>query len=424
MAKEQKDIIAGVDIGTEKVMVAIAELTPEQNLQLLGLGISKNEHVERSLEKGKAVEKGVIVNIDTAVLSIQKALHQAQEVAGCKIKRVCVGVSGSHIQSHQSDGAVPVNSDKEVTSEDIERLMDVAKAIHIPSDRQLFFMEPREYLTEGRISKTPPIGQSGVVRIEAQSLIVTGSRNAAENISKCLSRCDLELERLMINGQASSRAVLTADERELGVAVLDIGAGATDVTIIIDGTIRHIEVWPFAGDAITLDIAKGLSTPIKDAEELKIRHGCAKGLLTHPQEQICIPGLGGGSQKTTNRQTLATVIEARMKEILIKVRDVVIPQEYDGLLSAGIVITGGSSVLPGLAELAADIFPCPVRCVMPKYPSTLAEMTSMAQPNAATLMGLLEEERLARMYVKNQPRHTNDFKKQWKQFVEFIKTHF
>ena len=381
MAREYKDVVVGLDIGTAKVMAVVAEVLPNGELKLAGLGVAPSNGLKR----------GVVVNIDATVQSIQQALKEAELMADCKIQRVYTGITGSHIRGLNSSGMVAVK-DKEVTPADVARVVETAKAINISSDQRLLLVEPQEFVIDGQDVKEP-IGMSGI-RLEAKIHIVTGAQSAAENIIKCVRRCGLEAEQLVLNPSASSSAVLTEDEKSLGVAMVDIGAGTTDVSIFTDGSVRHTAVIPIAGDLITSDIAMALRTPTKDAEDIKVDYGVAKQLLADPNEHVEVPGLGDRAPRMLSRQALAGVIEPRVEEIFSLVHQVIRDSGYEELLSSGIVLTGGSAVMPGMVELAEDIFLKPVRKGTPLYAGPLHDM--VASPRSATVMGLLEEARLAR----------------------------
>ncbi len=382
MAKEYKDLVVGLDIGTSKVMVVVAEVLPGAELKLAGFGIAPSNGLKR----------GVVVNIDATVQSIQQALKEAELMADCKITRVYTGITGSHIRGMNSHGMVAVK-DHEVTAADVARVVETAKAINISTDQRLLLVEPQEFVIDGHDVKEP-IGMSGI-RLEAKVHIVTGAQSAAENIIKCVRRCGLDVEQLMLNPLASSHSVLTADERELGVALVDIGAGTTDVAIFTNGAIRHTAVIPIAGDLITSDIAMALRTPTKDAEDIKVESGFAKQLLADPNVQVEVPGLGDRGPRMLSRQNLAGVIEPRIEEIFSLVQQVLRDSGYEEVLSSGIVLTGGSAMMPGMIELGEDIFLKAVRRGVPRYSSALSDMVS--HPRAATVMGLLEEARLARL---------------------------
>ena len=381
MPKEYKDLVVGLDIGTAKVMAVVAEVLPNGELRVAGLGIASAHGLKR----------GVVVNIDATVQSIQQALKEAEMMADCKITRVYTGITGSHIRGQNSTGMVIVR-DKEVTPVDVARVVETAKAINIPNDQRLLLVEPQEFVIDGHEVKEP-IGMSGG-RLEVKVHIVTGAQSAAENIIKCVRRCGLEVDQLVLNPSASSHAVLTDDEKDLGVALVDIGAGTTDVAIFTDGAIRHTAVIPIAGDLITSDIAMALRTPTKDAEEIKVEYGVAKQLLADPGEQLEVPGLGDRAPRMLSRQALAGVIEPRVEEIFSLVHQVIRESGYEELLSSGIVLTGGAAVMPGMVELAEDIFLKPVRKGIPTYGGALHDM--VASPRSATVMGLLDEARLGR----------------------------
>ena len=382
MAKEYKDLVVGLDVGTSKIMVVVAEVMPGGELKLAGLGSAASNGLKR----------GVVVNIDTTVQSIQQALREAELMADCKIGRVFTGITGSHIRGINSSGMVAVKG-KEVTQADVTRVIETAKTINISTDQRLLLVESQEFVIDGQ-SVREPIGMSGL-RLEAKVHIVTGAQSAAENIIKCVRRCGLEVDQLMLNPLASSLSVLTQDERELGVAMVDIGAGTTDIAIFSGGIIRHTAVIPIAGDLITSDIAMALRTPTKDAEDIKVESGCAKQLLADPNSQVEVPGLGDREPRMLSRQALAGVIEPRVEEIFLLVQQVIRESGYEEMLSSGIVITGGSSVMPGMIELGEDIFLKPVRRGQPRYTGALSDM--VAQTRASTVMGLLEEARQARM---------------------------
>jgi cell division protein FtsA len=381
MTKEYNDLVVGLDIGTAKVMAVVAEILPDGEMRLAGLGVASSHGLKR----------GVVVNIDATVQSIQHALKEAEMMADCKIGRVYTGISGSHVRGRNSTGMVIVR-DKEVGAVDVTRVVETAKAINIPNDQRLLLVEPQEFVIDGQEVREP-VGMSGE-RLEVRVHIVTGAFSAAENIVKCVRRCGLEVEQLVLNPSASSLSVLTPDEKDLGVVLVDIGAGTTDVAIFTDGAIRHTAVIPIAGDLITSDIAMALRTPTKDAEDVKIEFGVAKQLLADPSEQLEVPGLGDRVPRILSRQALAGVIEPRVEEIFSLVQQVIRDSGYEELLSSGIVLTGGSAVMPGMVELAEDIFLKPVRMGIPTYSGALHDM--VASPRASTAMGLLEEARLAR----------------------------
>ena len=396
MAKEYKDLVVGLDIGTAKVMAVVAEVLPGGELRVAGLGVATTHGLKR----------GVVVNIDATVQSIQQALKEAEMMAACKITSVYTGITGSHIRGQNSTGMVIVRDNREVTPTDVARVVETAKAINIPNDQRLLLVEPQEFVIDGHEVKEP-IGMSGS-RLEVRVHIVTGAQSAAENIIKCVRRCGLEVERLVLNPSASAAAVLTADERELGVALIDIGAGTTDLQVYTEGSVRHTAVIPIAGDLITSDIAMALRTPTKDAEEIKVGFGVAKQLLADPAEQLEVPGLGDRAPRMLSRQALAGVIEPRVEEIFSLVHQILRDSGYEELLGSGIVLAGGTADMPGMVELAEDIFLKPVRKGTPTYSGPLFDM--VANTRSATAMGLLEEARLARTRGQRAARQAGSVK--------------
>ncbi|MGI4857783.1 MAG: cell division protein FtsA, partial [Janthinobacterium lividum] len=308
-------------------------------------------------------------------------------MADCKITNVFTGIAGSHIRSFNSSGMVAIK-DKEVTQADVARVIETAKAINIPTDQQVLHILTQEFIIDGQEDVREPIGMSGI-RLEVKVHIVTGAVSAAQNIVKCVRRCGLEVNDLVLQPLASSLAVLTEDERELGVVLVDIGGGTTDIAIFSEGAIRHTAVIPIAGDQITSDVAMALRTPTPDAEDIKVSHGIAKQTLADPDEMIEVPGLGERGPRTLSRQALAAVIEPRVEELFSLVQQVVRESGYEELLSSGIVLTGGASMMPGMVELGEDIFLKPVRVGVPEYSGGLADV--VRNPRYSTAMGLLRE---------------------------------
>ena len=409
MAKEYKDLVVGLDIGTAKVMAVVAEVQADGELRIAGLGVAPSHGLKR----------GVVVNIDATVQSIQQALKEAEMMADCKITRVYTGITGSHIRGQNSTGMVIVR-DKEVTPVDVARVVETAKAINIPTDQRLLLVQAQEFVIDGHEVKEP-IGMSGG-RLEVKVHIVTGAGSAAENIVKCVRRCGLEVEQLVLNPSASSHAVLTEDEKDLGVAIVDIGAGTTDVAVFTDGAIRHTAVIPIAGDLITSDIAMALRTPTMDAEEIKVASGFAKQLLADADTQVEVPGLGDRTPRMLSRQALAGVIEPRVEEIFSLVQQVIRDSGFEEVLSSGVVLTGGSAVMPGMVELGEDIFLKPVRRGVPKYSRALSDM--VAHPRAATVMGLMEEAREARLRGYKVAQKSSGVKSAFGRFKDFIVGNF
>jgi cell division protein FtsA len=375
--RDPRNLIVGLDIGTSKVVALVADLLPDGRLEVIGMGSHES----------KGLKKGVVVNIEATVNAIQRALEEAELMADCKIQRVYTGIAGSHIRSFNSTGMVAVK-DKEVTPIDIQRAVETARAMPIPTDQQVLHILTQEFLVDGQDGIREPLGMSGV-RLEVKVHIVTGAVSAAQNIVKCVRRCGLEVADLILQPLASSISVLSEDERELGVALVDIGGGTTDVAIFREGAIRHTAVIPIAGDQMTNDIAMALRTPTPEAELIKIRHGCALRQLANPDEMIDVPGLGDRAPRQLSRQTLAEVIEPRVEELYTLVQQVLRQSSFEDLLSSGIVLTGGSSVLQGMVELGEEIFHMPVRLGVPRYTGGLQDVVQ--HPRHATAVGLLLE---------------------------------
>ena len=379
-AKENKSIIVGLDIGTSKIVAIVAEMKPDGangGFEIIGMGT----HPSRGLKKG------VVVNIETTVSAIQRALEEAELMADCKIREVLTGIAGSHVRSFNSQGMVAIK-DKEVSQFDIDRVIETAKAVQIPNDQQILYILNQEFIIDGQEDVREPLGMSGV-RLEVKVHIVTGAVSAAQNIIKCVRRCGLEVRDLVLQPLASATAVVSDDEKDLGVCLIDIGGGTTDMAVFTHGAIRHTAVIPIAGDQITSDIAMALRTPTKDADDIKMKHGCALSQLADPQEMIEVPGVGDRGTKQLSRKTLAEVIEPRVEELYSLVQSELRRSGYEELLSSGIVLTGGSSMMQGMVELGEEIFHMPVRVGQPSYNGGLAEV--VRHPRYSTAMGLLIE---------------------------------
>ncbi|MCI3207734.1 MULTISPECIES: cell division protein FtsA [Pandoraea] len=410
MSKDYKDLLVALDIGTSKVVAVVAELRPEGRYEVIGLGQSES----------RGLKKGVVVNIEATVQSIQRALEEAELMADCKITNVFTGIAGSHIRSFNSSGMVAIK-DKEVTQADVARVIETAKAINIPTDQQVLHILTQEFIIDGQEDVREPIGMSGI-RLEVKVHIVTGAVSAAQNIVKCVRRCGLEVNDLILQPLASSIAVLTEDEKELGVVLIDIGGGTTDIAIFSEGAIRHTAVIPIAGDQITSDIAMAVRTPTPDAEDIKIQHGIAKQSLADPDEMIEVPGLGERGPRTLSRQALAAVIEPRVEELFSLVQQVVRESGYEELLSSGIVLTGGAAMMPGMVELGEDIFLKPVRIGVPEYAGGLADV--VRSPRYATAMGLLLEGRSQRMRGRKVAVQSGQANQVWTRMRDWFFSNF
>ncbi|HWV14081.1 MAG TPA: cell division protein FtsA [Cellvibrio sp.] len=368
-------MIVGLDIGTSKVVAIVGSITPEGQLEIVGIGSHRST----------GLKKGVVVNIESTVLSIQRAVEEAELMAGCQIHSVYAGIAGSHIRSLNSHGIVAIR-DREVFAQDLERVIDAAQAVAIPADQKILHILPQEFLIDEQDGVKEPLGMSGV-RLEAKVHLVTCAVNAAQNIEKCIRRCGLEVEDIILEQLASSYSVLTDDEKELGVCVVDIGGGTTDIAIFKDGAIRHTGVIPIAGDQVTNDIAMALRTPTPNAEEIKIKYACALAKLTSPDETIKVPSVGDRQPRDLSRQALAEVVEPRYDELFTLVQSELRRSGYEDLIAAGIVLTGGTAKMEGVVELAEEIFHMPVRLGAPQGVRGLSDIVN--NPIYSTAVGLL-----------------------------------
>lgn len=373
--RETRDLVVGLDIGTSKVIAIVGQWMPDGRLEIIGTGT----HPSRGLKKG------VVINIEATVNAIQRALEEAELMADCKITEVYTGIAGSHIRSFNSHGMVAIR-DKEVTELDIHKVLETARAVNIPTDQQILHLLPQEYLIDGQEDVREPLGMNGV-RLEVKVHIVTGAVSAAQNIIKCVRRCGLEVRELVLQPLASATAVLTEDEKDLGVAVVDIGGGTTDIAIFTHGAIRHTAVIPIAGDQITSDIALALRTPLKDAEDIKIAHGCALRQMAGVHDMLEIPSVGERGPRQMSRQLLAEVIEPRALELYELVQEELRRSGFEELMRSGIVITGGSAAMAGMVQLGEEVLHMPVRLGVPHYEGGLSDI--MRNPRFATGVGLL-----------------------------------
>ncbi|WP_255988400.1 cell division protein FtsA [Chitinolyticbacter albus] len=375
MTRDSKNLIVGLDIGTAKVVAVVAEIQDDGKLNVVGLGSA----VSRGLKRG------VVVDIEKTVGAIQSALGEAELMADCKIREVFTGIAGSHIKGLNSHGMVAIK-DKEVTQADMTRVIETASAVNIPTDHQVLHILAQEYVIDGQEDVKEPLGMSGV-RLEVRVHIVSGAVSAVQNITKCVRRCGLEISEVILQPLASAYAVLTEDEKALGVCLVDIGGGTTDIAVFIDGAIRHTAVIPIAGDQVTNDIAMALRTPTGEAESIKLQHGVALRHMTDPQAMIEVPGVGERGSRQMSRHTLAEVIEPRIEELYGLVQAELRRAGFEDRLSSGIVITGGAALMPGMVELGEEIFHMPVRLGTPKYVGGLAEVVK--NPRYSTAVGLL-----------------------------------
>ena len=374
-AESEPTRIVGLDIGTNKVAAIVGEITPEGDLEIIGIG----SHPSRGMKKG------VVINIESTVQSIQRAIEEAELMAGCEIDSVYAGIAGSHIRSINSHGIVAVR-DREVLAQDVDRVIDAAQAMAIPADQKILHILPQEYVIDSQEGVREPLGMSGV-RLEAKVHLVTCAVNAAQNIEKCIERCGLKVNDVILEQLASSYSVLTDDERELGVCLVDIGGGTSDIAVFTDGAIRHTAVIPIAGDQVTNDIAMALRTPTQNAEEIKIKYACALTQLARPDETIKVPGVGDKPAKELSRQALAEVVEPRYDELFTLIQAELRRSGFEDLIAAGIVLTGGASKMEGVIELGEEIFHMPVSLGSPRNVAGLKDI--IRNPVYATGVGLL-----------------------------------
>jgi len=373
--RPDKNLIVGLDIGTSKVVAIVGDVSAEGNIEVIGIG----SHPSLGLKRG------VVVNIESTVQSIQRAIEEAELMAGCQIHSVFTGIAGSHIRSLNSHGIVAIR-EHEVTQADVDRVIDAAKAVAIPADQKILHILPQQFIIDSQDGIKEPIGMSGV-RLESKVHMVTGSVSAAQNIVKCIRRCGLEVDDIILEQLASSYAVLTEDEKELGVCLVDIGGGTTDIAVFTHGSIRHTAVIPIAGDQVTNDIAVALRIPTQNAEVIKLKYACALRKLTDHDEMIEIPGGTDRPARQLSRTTLAEVVEPRYEELFSLVQAELQRQGLEELIGSGIVVTGGSAQMPGVIELAEDIFRMPVRLGLPRYVTGLVDV--QRNPIYSTGIGLL-----------------------------------
>ena len=373
--KPDKPLIVGLDIGTSKVVAIVGEVQEDGELEVIGFGT----HPSRGLKRG------VVVNIESTVNSIQRAVEEAELMANCEINTVFAGIAGSHVRSLNSHGIVAIR-DREVTRSDVDRVIDAARAVAIPADQRILHVLPQEFVIDGQEGIREPVGMAGV-RLEARVHMVTGAASAAQNIVKCVERCGLQVEDIVLEQLASSYAVLTEDEMELGVCLVDIGGGTTDIAVFNGGAIKHTAVIPIAGDQVTNDIAISMRTPTQYAEEIKIKYACALSQLANPEETIEVPSVGDRPPRRLARQTLAEVVEPRYEELFTLIRDELRRSGFEDMVAAGVVMTGGSAKMEGAVELAEEVFHMPVRLGLPQHVRGLLEV--VRNPIHATGVGLL-----------------------------------
>ncbi|ALC17647.1 cell division protein FtsA [Desulfuromonas soudanensis] len=375
MSNKRENLIVGLDIGTTKICAIIGNLTDE-GLDIVGIGTSPS----------KGLRKGVVINIESTVSAIRKAIQEAELMAGCEIKSVFAGIAGGHIKGFNSQGVIAIRN-REVNNDDIRRVIDAAKALAIPMDREVIHILPQEFIIDDQDGIKEPLGMSGV-RLEAKVHIVTGAVASAQNIIKSCNRAGVDVADIVLEQLASSEAVLSADEKELGVAIIDIGGGTTDIAIFVDGAIKHTAVLSLGGNHLTNDIAVGLRTPMAEAEKIKQRYGCCLTSMVGKNETIEVPSVGGREPRVLSRQLLAEILEPRVEEIFTLVNREIVKSGFEDMIASGVVITGGTCILPGMPELAEQIFNLPVRRGLPRDIGGLADVVN--SPIYATGVGLVK----------------------------------
>lgn len=398
--RSDKELVVGLDIGTSKVVAVVAEITESGGVEIVGIG----SHPSRGLKKG------VVVNIESTVQSVQRAIEEAELMAGCQIHSVYAGIAGSHIRSFNSHGIVPIRDSSEVSQSDVERVIDAARAVAVPADQKILHVLQQEFIIDGQEGIKEPIGMSGV-RLEARVHLVTGAVSAVQNVYKCVRRCGLEVDDIILEQLAGSYAVLTDDEKDLGVCLVDIGGGTTDLVVFTEGSIRHTAVIPIAGDQVTNDIAVALRTPTQYAEEIKIQYACALTQLASPEETIEVPGVGDRPARRLARHTLAEVVEPRYEELLTLVQAELQRSGYQEMLAAGVVLTGGSAKMEGVVELAEEVFHMPVRLGVPSNVTGLSEV--VRNPIYSTAVGLLRYGAAQRASRRGELRVSGGMKSVW-----------
>ena len=408
--KEHKSLIVGLDIGTSKIVAIVGELQPEGDVKIIGLGQTSS----------RGLKRGVVVNIDSTVASIQRALEEAELMADCKIASVFTGIAGSHIKSINSHGVVKIK-EGEVSQPDMDRVIEMAQAISLPSDQQILHILTQEFIIDGQEDVREPMGMSGM-KLEVKVHIVTGAVAAAQNIVKCVKRCGLEVHDLILQPLASSLAVLTEDEKELGVCLVDIGGGTTDIAVYKQGAIRHTGVIPIAGDQITNDIAVAFRTPTQYAEEIKVAHGCALQQLADPREIVEVPGVDGREPRQLSHQTLVEVIEARVEEIYTMVQADLRRSGFEEMIASGVVITGGAALMRGMVELGEEILHMPVRLGLPGKVGGLTEVVSNPRFSTGVGLVLMGKQQLER-HLQVQ-MESNTFERLWEKMKSWFQGNF
>ena len=371
----ERKLVVGLDIGTSKISVAVGEITPDNQLSIIGVGN----------QPARGMDKGGVNDLNLVIQAIQRAINEAELMADCQISSIYLGMSGKHISCQNENGMVPIN-DKEVIQEDVDNVIHTARSVPISAERRMLHVLPQEYSIDCQDGIKSPIGMSGV-RMEAKVHIVTCANDMAKNLVKCVERCDLTADQLIFSALASSYAVLTEDEKELGVCVVDMGAGTMDISVFTGGTLRHTAVIPVAGNQVTSDISKIFRTPLSHAEDIKVQYACALKQLVSMEESIDVPSVGGRPARSMSRHTLSEVVEPRYQELFELIQDEIRESGLEDQIAAGYVLTGGTAKMEGVLEFAEEIFQMPVRIASPLSIQGLKEYVE--DPSYATVVGLL-----------------------------------
>lgn len=406
---EEDKMIVSLDVGTSKVVALIGEMLPDGELSVMGVGVTAS----------RGMDKGGVNDLNLVVQSIQRAIDEAELMADCRVSSVYLNISGRHVGCQNENGMVPIN-ETEVTQDDVESVIHAAKSVPIAQERRILHVLPQEYVIDSQESIKSPIGMSGV-RMEARVHIITCANDMAKNIQKAVERCDLKVESLIFSALASSHAVLTDDEKELGCALVDMGGGTIDINLFSGGVLRHTAVIPVAGNQVTNDIAKIFRTPLSHAEDIKVQYACALRQMVSQEDNIEVPSVGGRPSRTMSRHILAEVVEPRYQELFELVRDEIEKSGLDEQIAAGVVLTGGTAKMEGAIEFAEEIFQMPVRLGTPLGVKGLTDYVSDA--SYATSVGLLKFGQL-KLSAQLQEKERSDTTRWWKRLQSWFKGEF
>ncbi|KKO45051.1 cell division protein FtsA [Arsukibacterium ikkense] len=406
----ERDLIVGLDIGTSQIKAVVGEITSDNRLSIVGVGT----HASRGMDKGGVNDLNLVVQ------AVQRAINEAELMADCQISSVYLGITGKHIRCQNESGMVPIN-DTEVTADDVASVIHAAKSVPISAERRMLHVLPQEFSVDMQEGIKSPVGMSGV-RMEAKAHIITCANDMAKNIEKCVERCGLAVDQLIFSSLASSYAVLTDDEKELGVCVVDMGGGTIDLSIFTNGALRHTAVIPVAGNQVTSDIAKIFRTPISHAEDIKVQYACALRSMVGKEESIEVPSVGGRPARSMSRHTLAEVIEPRYHELFELVLEEIRSSGLEEQIAAGLVLTGGTSKMEGAVEFAEDVFQMPVRVGQPMHVSGLKEYVQ--DPAYASVVGLLLYGKDVRAQQKNAAQSRDPVSSLLKKISSWFKGEF